>query len=151
MPKSYLLEPYGLVAKVGTWYVVGRTEKGLRTFRMSRVREVALLNTTFSRPSNFDLRRYWHTWTQEYEQNLPQYEVTLNVHPGAIKQLGYHTSARLDEPNDSTSWRELSVTFENPEHALGVLVTIAAQVEVVAPTRVATKVVCGSESDTRAS
>ena len=133
VPKTYLLEPYGLVAKVGTWYVVGRTEKGLRTFRMSRVRGAALLEATFSRPPDFDLRRYWHTWTQHYEQNLPQYEVTLNVHPDALKHLSYHTSTDLDELDNATNWRELTVTFENPEHALAVLVTVAAHIEIIAP------------------
>lgn len=80
-----------------------------------------------------DLRRYWHAWTQAYEQNLPQFEVTLNVHPDAVKHLSYHTSSDLDKFASATGWRELTVTFENPDHALAVLVTVAAHVEIVAP------------------
>lgn len=134
--KTYLLEPYGLVAKTGTWYVVGNTEKGLRSFRISRVQEAGLLDVRFQRPADFDLMGYWHAWVKDYEQNLPRYPVTLRVHPEAVKHLSHHAIAhdlRLADFYDHIEWREVTVTFETIEHALGILVNVATKVEIVAP------------------
>ena len=134
--RSYALKPYGLVAKVGIWYVVGQTGKGLRTFRISRVQSAELSETSFQRPADFDLTSYWHAWVKDYEQNLPHYPVTLRAHPEALSHLSYHTSISRDtttnEP-DPTGWHELTITFENLEHAVGVLVNVASKVEIVAP------------------
>ena len=51
-----LVDPYGLVYRVGFWYMVGychlRTE--LRTFRLDRIQITEMRSETFSRPPDFD-------------------------------------------------------------------------------------------------
>jgi len=49
-------DPYGLVYRKGCWYVAGmcHLRRGLRTFRLDRVREVTPLDVGFARPEGFD-------------------------------------------------------------------------------------------------
>jgi predicted DNA-binding transcriptional regulator YafY len=49
-------DPYGLLYRNGNWYVGGHCHlrRGLRSFRLDRVAEVEMLETTFSRPADFD-------------------------------------------------------------------------------------------------
>ncbi|HEU5100976.1 MAG TPA: WYL domain-containing protein, partial [Roseiflexaceae bacterium] len=53
-------DPYGLVSHEDRWYTVGwcHLRKGLRVFRLDRVRQVAVGEATFDRPAEFDSLRY---------------------------------------------------------------------------------------------
>jgi predicted DNA-binding transcriptional regulator YafY len=54
------LEPYGLVHRAGSWYVVGHCclREAVRSFRLDRIRSVRLLEQSFVRPAGFDARAY---------------------------------------------------------------------------------------------
>jgi predicted DNA-binding transcriptional regulator YafY len=55
-PTRRELDPYGLVYRGGCWYAVGHCHlrKGLRSFRVDRVRSVRMLDMEFERPPGFD-------------------------------------------------------------------------------------------------
>ncbi|GAC1453087.1 MAG: hypothetical protein PVSMB8_12200 [Vulcanimicrobiaceae bacterium] len=57
-----VIEPFGLVAKAGVWYLVARWEGQMRTFRAERVLGVEELSQRFERPTGFDLDAYWREW-----------------------------------------------------------------------------------------
>jgi predicted DNA-binding transcriptional regulator YafY len=50
-------DAYGLAYRSGHWYVVGwcHLRRGLRSFRLDRVRSVRLVGTRFNRPEGFDV------------------------------------------------------------------------------------------------
>jgi predicted DNA-binding transcriptional regulator YafY len=50
------LDPYGVIHREGYWYAVGydHLREGMRIFRLDRVLETELLETTFVRPPGFD-------------------------------------------------------------------------------------------------
>ena len=50
------VHPLGLVAKASVWYLVAGTDAGMRTFRVNRVRSVAVTQDPVERPDGFDLR-----------------------------------------------------------------------------------------------
>ncbi|HWE57800.1 MAG TPA: YafY family protein [Acidimicrobiales bacterium] len=54
-----VVEPLGLAAKGSTWYMVGDTPAGLRTFRVDRVTSVELTGQPATRPEGFDLDAAW--------------------------------------------------------------------------------------------
>ncbi len=54
-----IVHPLGLVTKRGVWYLVANTDKGLRTFRLSRVKDAVLLDDPVERPDDFDLDATW--------------------------------------------------------------------------------------------
>jgi predicted DNA-binding transcriptional regulator YafY len=53
------VHPLGLVAKASVWYLVAGTDAGLRTFRVGRIRSVALTDLPVDRPEGFDLAETW--------------------------------------------------------------------------------------------
>lgn len=63
-----LIEPLGLVAKAGIWFLVGASaEEGwIGSFRIMRIELLRLTDHYFDRPENFDLARYWQTWVERY-------------------------------------------------------------------------------------
>lgn len=58
LPFVYVVEPYALMWSNGYYYLVGKTDKGMRNFRMDRVLKVQLLADTFERDSDFDPYQY---------------------------------------------------------------------------------------------
>jgi predicted DNA-binding transcriptional regulator YafY len=58
-PGERVVHPLGLVAKRQTWYLIADTDAGMRTFRVSRVRDVALTDQPVVRPPGFDLAETW--------------------------------------------------------------------------------------------
>ena len=54
-----VLEPYGLVLKNGSWYVVASTAGGLRTYRVSNILELTPTDEAFERVTDFHLADFW--------------------------------------------------------------------------------------------
>ncbi|NJL34253.1 MAG: YafY family transcriptional regulator [Chloroflexaceae bacterium] len=54
------IEPYGLIAKAGVWYMLAQTDQGRRMFRVGRVQSALLTDDTFKRPPDFDLAHAWN-------------------------------------------------------------------------------------------
>jgi predicted DNA-binding transcriptional regulator YafY len=65
-PLEREVEPYALAHSRGWWYVVGycRLRNAVRSFRVDRIRGLALLETGFERPADFDARKYLITEPQ---------------------------------------------------------------------------------------
>ena len=86
--RDYRLEPYALVVKVDTWYVIGRVKREMRVFRMSRVQTAQECTETFTRDADFDLHKYWHGWCERFEKNPPNtFSVELSITPKGRKHL----------------------------------------------------------------
>src|SRR5947209_14960139 len=81
---EHTVEPLGLVAKRNTWYLVAGSPRGILTFRVSRVKDVTVLDTVFSRPSDFDLAAFWEQSSAEFVASLPRYPVTVRAAPAVL-------------------------------------------------------------------
>ena len=77
------VEPYGLVAKAGIWYLVYRRGEALRVQRVSRLLDARLAEETFARPVDFDLAAFWQDWCAEQERSRFYYAVTARISPQA--------------------------------------------------------------------
>jgi predicted DNA-binding transcriptional regulator YafY len=131
------LEPLGLVLKAGVWYLVARREGELRTYRLSRVEEVSLLEEQFDRPDDFDLARFWQATVEHYEASVPAVEVVVRVSdPGYASLCGLELQGgrsvgerdSLDGPR-----ARCTVSFENLDEAYDDLLQLGAEVEVIDP------------------
>ena len=71
------IDPYALVHRGGWWYSVGycHLRQTLRTFRVDRILDLAVLDESFQPPSDFDLRAYLETEPQ------PQMNIRLRFGP----------------------------------------------------------------------
>lgn len=73
------VDPWGLVDKDGTWYLVAGTEKGQRTFRVDRIVEAEVTDTPATRPDDFELADAWQGVIDEMEQRRSQTPATVLV------------------------------------------------------------------------
>ncbi|MBB6735693.1 helix-turn-helix transcriptional regulator [Cohnella zeiphila] len=129
-------DPFGLVLKSGMWFLVVRTEQGLVSLRVARIREFELTDRKFERPADFNLEAYWGVWTTDYERKAAPYEVRMRADTVALAALSAMSEASVDE----TSIREteegrssVRVLFPSEEIALTFAAGWAAHVEALAP------------------
>lgn len=130
------VDPLGLVAKGGIWYLVAATPAGLRTYRVSRIREATLLDESCQRPAHFDLAAYWESSTEEFRRSWERYQVTLRIEPGAARSLQRWRRTEpvdRDDADESDGWLTLRVGFEDEEQARFVVLGLGPRAEVLAP------------------
>mgnify|MGYP005839226579 CR=1 FL=1 len=60
-PVSRQVDPYGLLFRNGRWYMSGycHLRQELRTFRLDRLQQIALLEQRFNRPANFNAAEHF--------------------------------------------------------------------------------------------
>lgn len=134
------VHPYGLVAKAGTWYLIGGTPAGLRTFRVSRVRAVSVTNEAVDRPEDFDLAAAWDTIVEQFPAPVGTFAVEFRVAPDAVQwaraALGeWARLTSLDGP-DRDGWAHFRAFFPNAGAAAANLVSFGDRVVVLSPPEV---------------
>ncbi|WP_426593680.1 helix-turn-helix transcriptional regulator [Cellulomonas sp. McL0617] len=67
-PEPRVVDPWALVDKDGTWYLVAGTSHGRRTFRVDRIVSVDVLESAFSRPQALDVEAVWASVVGELEE-----------------------------------------------------------------------------------
>ncbi len=134
------IAPYGLVAKVTTWYVVWAGADGfLRVDRVSRVLEAHLERDVFVRPQGFDLAAYWRAWCQRAEANRMVLPVTARVSPEGLAELSTRgareTIRRVEEPvlPDSPRPYVVHISFGSIDEARTQILALGGSVEVLEP------------------
>src|SRR5439155_17198863 len=74
-----VLDPLGLVAKGSIWYLVAQIDGDVRSYRVSRVREVTILEERFARPEDFDLEQFWESSSLRFKDRLPRYGAVIRA------------------------------------------------------------------------
>lgn len=133
--KERFIEPLGLVAKRGVWYVVARTEGEMRTFRVSRLIQADATYESFVRPEAFDLKSYWEQSTLAFKAALPKYVVNLKVNESILKELQRerYVTITLVEPSANTGWMNVEAEFNAIESACRIVLSFSPSVIVLAP------------------
>jgi predicted DNA-binding transcriptional regulator YafY len=129
------VDPLGLVAKGGTWYLVARTPDGFRTYRVSRIEDARLLDQPSERPADFDLATYWKSSTEELRKGRAQYEATLRLEPRVAQSLKTWRAASPVQVGeaDGAGWVTLRVRFDDEDQACFVVLGQGPRAEVIEP------------------
>jgi predicted DNA-binding transcriptional regulator YafY len=127
-PVERVVDPLGLVAKGSIWYLVAHIDGDFRSYRVSRVREAAILNETFIRPADFDLEKFWETSSARFKERLPRFNVVVRT--SALQWL--RTMMRYGAI-DEVEGDRVHLHFDAEEVAKTVLLGMADQVEVLEP------------------
>lgn len=133
------LDPLGLVVKAGVWYLVARLGADIRTYRVARIATATVL-AEFDRPSDFSLPAWWARSSARFERSLMRETVRLRLSPRAVKALRNVTDEDTAavaiagaSPPDDEGWREVDLPVENVRVATSQLLSLGAEVEVLAP------------------
>lgn len=129
------VDPLGLVAKGTSWYLVARSPDGLRTYRVSRMKNFTVLAIPCERPPHFNLAAHWRESTAEFAQQRHQYEAVLALNTGAIRRATEWWPAEPVEGGNPLpeGWRRFRIRFESEEQARFVALGFGPAAQVEAP------------------
>ncbi|MFE9773913.1 helix-turn-helix transcriptional regulator [Streptomyces sp. NPDC005931] len=133
------LGPLGLVLKGGIWYLVAQAEDAVRTYRVSRFLAVEETGEDFAPPAGFDLAAYWTQSSRRLEAALRHGTARLRLSPrGQLllpMQFGAAGARALEDagPADEAGWREVELSVEAEAVAVGDLLRLGAEAEVLGP------------------
>jgi predicted DNA-binding transcriptional regulator YafY len=125
-------DPLGLVAKGSAWYLVAAREGETRTYRVSRMRDAAVIEACASRPDGFDLAAYWERSAAEFREQLPRYFATFRVDAGLMKWIRYR-GWRLEEERPEGAGVLVRLRFDVEEEALQLALSFGPKLEVIEP------------------
>jgi predicted DNA-binding transcriptional regulator YafY len=125
------LDPYALVHRWGWWYVIGfcHVHREVRTFRVDRISEIALLDTAFTQLPDFNLQSF----LKNEPQAQPHITARLRFEPeSAVLVAGNRSYWQTVEPQPDGS---VEVTFPAPglEWAASTTLAYGPAVEVIEP------------------
>lgn len=129
---SRTVEPMTLVMKGFVWYLFGfcRLRNDFRIFRLSRIKELIVLNETFNR------RQASHTSYFKSEQtNLPSVDLVLRFSPQVRTAITDYFKEEDITPHPDGSLL-VKVTLTESEWIYGMILSYGEHIEVLAPERV---------------
>lgn len=137
--KQRRVEPLGIVLKGGVWYLVAQAGGSTRTYRISRIRELDVLDDRFEYPKAFDLEAYWTESTRRYEAGLHPNQAEIRLSPWAIEVMDeflppyVRTGAVVSKEADEQGWRRVTLSIGSVAHAAMEILRFGADAEVVGP------------------
>lgn len=141
-----VIDPYSIIRHNEHWYTVGycHLRDALRTFRLDRIDEVEVLDTTFTPPPHFDAVTYMmesfeaipDTWNIEILLHMPL-EIARRLIPrsmATLKQKGQHVLFQASMPDLDEIARliiSLNVDFTiiEPDELYNAFLEIAYQIQ----------------------
>jgi predicted DNA-binding transcriptional regulator YafY len=128
------VHPLGLVVKSGTWYLVGDTVAGQRTFRVSRVRSVTPTDRPLVRPEDFDLAEAWRSIVTEVDARRLPVTVRLRTDELVVDVLRYMFGNRMQAGLQDTEGRiDVELRAQSELMMARQLAGFADRIEVVSP------------------
>lgn len=137
--KDRRVEPLGIVLKGGAWYLVAQVQADVRTFRVSRIGQMTVLNERFEYPKAFDLETYWTESIRRYEVDLHPNRAEIRLSPWGIDMMEellppyVRNGAVISEKADARGWRRVSVSVGSMAHAAMEILRFGKDAEVIGP------------------
>lgn len=112
------LEPFGLVAKAGIWYLIARDGAAIKTFRVQRIPRVRVLERRFVRPNSFDAGEYWRGVASHVASEDAPYVATFRMtRRGLANAAIYCTVQSRTRVRGSSEWL-VRIAFPSIEAAV---------------------------------
>ncbi|MGW0085834.1 helix-turn-helix transcriptional regulator [Streptomyces sp. NPDC003393] len=134
-PRTYTVDPYGLVSKAGVWYLVADRRGRPQLFRADRVRSARLLDDPVRRRPGVELADAWEVLRRQVEERPGGIDVTVRVRRAHLDMfLRLHGSALAAPPDDdgASEWVTARMSYGVPR-AVRQLLGFSDRVEVLSP------------------
>ena len=135
------LEPYGLVLKAGRWYLVAGP--GPRTYRVDQILDLTVTDEEASIPEDFDLAGHWRESQTDFHARLYEGEALVRLSAAGAARLTGAAARALAEtgtPEPDGRWIRATLPVESAEHAHATFLALGAEVEVLAPEELRTRI-----------
>ncbi|MFZ6875024.1 helix-turn-helix transcriptional regulator [Undibacterium sp. Di27W] len=144
--KEREVEPLGMVMKGGSWYLVAQVDDMPRTYRVSRIQEIAVLDQHFQRPCSFDLTAYWRKSTARVEQDMHKNTATIRLSPRGVKWREaflspyVYSEMRLSSELDAEGWCAATIPVGSMPMACAEILRFGGDAEVLEPPELRQKI-----------
>lgn len=134
------VDPLGVVAKAGIWYLVGAHRTRPQVFRVARLGRAVVSDQASSPTEGFEQVRFWAAWTKDFEVSLRRVEVRVRTSPTDVARLRQQFgTVEPVVPLSPCGPREpdlvVRLFFESLEAAEAQLLGLGPRVEVLSPAR----------------
>lgn len=141
--RAFTVDPWGLLAKAGSWYLIAAHRNRPRLFRVSRIRSAEQTGEPADRPADLDLEATWQQLRGHLERAADPVEVVLRVRRGLTAQVLRLAAPQLAGPPgtpevdpDRPTWQRVTLPFRAIGAARAALLAFGADVEVLSPPEV---------------
>ncbi|MFI8884237.1 helix-turn-helix transcriptional regulator [Streptomyces sp. NPDC053813] len=146
-PRTYTVDPYGLVVKAGVWYLVADRDGVPRLFRADRVRRAGLLDAPVERRPGVELADLWGELRRQVEERPGRVRLRVRVRRSRLDlflrlNAGWLTGEPRPEGDAglegeagraaSGEWLRAELAVDSVEHARSLL-SFGPNVEVLSP------------------
>jgi predicted DNA-binding transcriptional regulator YafY len=128
-----VIEPYGLVAKAGVWYLVSRQGTHFVADRLSRVASAEQLSGRFERATGFDLETWWSRTGDQFARGNEQYRFTALVRRNRVEFLRMYVGGRVQVDNVDAQWARARLEVASPEAAVMIVLGLGQDAVVIEP------------------
>ncbi len=141
------VNPLGVVIKGGQWYLAGGVDGEVRTYRIARILDLAVLDETFARPESFDLAAWWRGTVERMERETHPLTVRLRVSEMGLAFLKhfaqpYAVSRIVEEGEpDAGGWRTVSMPSESLFSSASFFLRLGPEAEVLEPPELRAKMI----------
>lgn len=140
--RGYTVDPYGLVAKAGAWYLVADHRSRPRLFRTDRLAQVRVLEAAAHRRPGVELAQVWHILRREVEDRTTGVRVTVLLRRERLDMVtriagSYFTGPPVAEAG-SEEWLRVEVVYPVVE-AVRHLLQFGTDVQIVEPAEARTE------------
>lgn len=131
-------QPLGIVLKGGQWYLLAKVDNDVRTYRVSRIESLTLLDETFERPKDFNLAAFWQDSLRRMETIQFPIIAEVRLTPLGVKIMqhvcsSYALNQAQIEPVDDSGWHQASFPVDESVHGCAELLRFGAELEVIGP------------------
>jgi predicted DNA-binding transcriptional regulator YafY len=133
------IEPLGLVAKMNTWYLIGKDKGHLRIIKVADILRVHILSQSFTRDEAFDLATFWMEWCKASQNRRSVYKVHARIAPELLTKLNLYLGEAVKYtisesiPVDGRGWSVVTILFENFFKARESILNFGRAAEVLEP------------------
>jgi predicted DNA-binding transcriptional regulator YafY len=140
-----VVDPYGLVAKAGVWYLIAAQGGEPRLYRASRIVAARLLDEPADQPEGLDVEALWSQLRSRVEDRPGRVPVSLRVKESIAERVVRVSRPQLTEPGPDPlpaavdGWVSVELIYAASGAAAGVLAGFGADVVVTGPEEVCTR------------
>jgi predicted DNA-binding transcriptional regulator YafY len=137
------VDPYGLVAKSGTWYLAARRDGDYRCYRVSRIRSLRRSGEAFLRDPGFDIREWWPRNAERFAAEFMSYKFAVELPEASLKFARWIAPGRIFPkalPAGKPGWVEAEIGVDSQLHAELLILGLGGESRVLWPKELAVAV-----------